>query len=167
MRGSPLESARQVALQLLQMIQSDDERNGFKTTCFAWTFSDEPLLIAAEVEAGVLLNLPLRSGGASMLGRALSAAVASTEYLLERHRFEHPSRRAVQPTISTLVIGDFQPSDEWLAPAVRLAKLGRLTLFATVNKLLPEHQALLSTFHAVCYCQELTLVDLSESLRSR
>ena len=164
MHGAPIESARQTAFQVLQTIRAADERHAEHAECCVWTFSDEAIALVKLAHAETVLELPLRSSGASMLGHALQSVLESTDSYLETLRIRDLGKRVTKPIIVTIVISDMEPSDDWICAAQRVAAIGRLSFLNTgtqSHKPPMYHSAMKTeTYH----CDSVTHEELSTLL---
>ena len=128
MRGAGLQSARQVALQVLRFVEERDRTQNEQTLCNVWTFSDEPMLLGAGLRASELLDLPLSGSGASMLDRALVESVRVTRGTLNSLRAQARNRRDFRASICSVLVSDLDTTDDWAHHGSELAGMGRLSL---------------------------------------
>ena len=134
MRGAEIESARQIAMQILREANSRDLRNQERTSCNFWSFSDEPCLIGLNISPGDLFALPLKCRGGSMLGLALKEVLTTCEETINQLRTSGKLKKNQTLSLSKIIISDMKPSDSWLEIANQLAKLGKLSLIKTNGK---------------------------------
>lgn len=128
MRGAGLQSARQVALQLLRFIEERDRTQREQTLCNIWTFADEPMLLGADLRASDVIDLPLSGSGASMLARAIAESLRVTRGTVDRLRTHARSRRDFRAPICSVLVSDLETTDEWVHHGRELAGMGRLSL---------------------------------------
>jgi len=162
-RGAAMESARQTGLRFFRFIEARDRAYDIKSFCSVWTFSDEPLLLAANAGAAEFSDLPLTGNGASMLGRAFSASFQRTSSQIEQLRDSLKLRRSEHPTVRSILISDLESSEEWLSEGFALAQLGRLSLVSVgggLQRVTPK----LELFSVVADASDLTDVEICRML---
>jgi hypothetical protein len=131
MRGAALQAARQATLSIAHFLTETDRVTGDRTWCSAWTFADEPLLLGERLAPEELTEIPQYGSGASMLSRALREVRMASQRCLERALFESKNRRDFQLRVTSVVIGDFDSTEDWGLEAESLARISRISLVST------------------------------------
>lgn len=166
MRGAGLESARQVALQVLRFVEDRDRALNERSLCNVWTFADEPMLLGANLHASELLELPLAGSGASMLARAIGESVRVTGQSVDRLRAQSRSRRDFQATVCSVLVSDLDTSEDWIHEGRELARMGRLSLIMVGDAAtLPSRSPDLTVFAIVAESSDLSHSQIEEMLR--
>ena len=166
MRGAGVQSARQAVLQVLRFVEERDRAHNERTPCNAWTFSDEPIILGADVTASELLDLPLSGSGASMLARALGESVRRTTQHIDRLRARSSSRRDFHATACSVLVSDLESSDDWIHAGRALARMGRLSLVLVGDRAtIPPHAIDPSVFSVIAECSVLSHAEIEEMLR--
>jgi hypothetical protein len=131
MRGAALQATRQATLSIAHFLTENERATGDRVWCSVWTFADEPVLLGERLAPEDLTDIPLAGLGASMLSRALREVRRASERCIERARLESRNRRDFRIRVNSVIIGDFDSTEDWDIEAQSLSKISRISLVST------------------------------------